>query len=346
MAKVSMASLLIFTDQFAAMIESQLPLVDVLENLAAETPQKSLQDILYDVVDDVRHGTDLGDALADYPDVFDPIYINVVRSGMNSGQLGGALVQLSDYLKNSDVTRKKVRSALTYPVFVVGAFMVAFNGMTFFILPRFSKMFSSMNKELPFITEMMLAAGDVWRDFWFVFAGGFGLVVVLFITWVASPEGRYLWDKNKMKMPVMGGLWRMAALAKFLRTFAVQVRNEVDVLSALDLAGPSSGNEFLKDVVARIHDDIEVGYGIAQAFRTHEVFSGIVLQMIASGEESSQIDRLLLSAADYYERVLENQIQRSTALINPILTVAVGIMIAVMMLAIFLPVFEMGKGIS
>ncbi|MGB0721128.1 MAG: type II secretion system F family protein [Gammaproteobacteria bacterium] len=346
MAGIPLSSLLIFTNQFAAMISSQLPLVDVLKNLARETPQRKFRDVLDDVVDDVEHGADLGDALAQHRHVFDDIYINVVRAGMGSGRLEDALVHLANYLGNADVVSKKVRSAMTYPVMVIGAFFVAFNAMTFFILPRFAKVFQSFGSELPVPTQIMMDLGDIWQQWWYIF----GLVLVMgigaFVLWIATPQGRLVWDEVKLDIPIVGRIWRLGALARFLRTFAVQVRNEVEILKALELAAPSSGNRYIENVLMDIADDIESGMGIAQSFREHDVFSGIVLQMISAGEESSSLDELLLSAADYFDRILDEQVQQWTSMINPILTVVIGLLIGGMMVAVFMPVFEMGKSVG
>ncbi len=346
MAAVPLSSLLIFTNQFAAMMTSRLPLVDVLTNLARETPQRHFREIIEDVVDDVLHGEDLGDALAGHPGVFDDVYVNVVKAGMGSGRLEDALTHLANYLQKADIVSKELRTALSYPVFVIFAFLVAFNGMTFFILPRFDSMFRQFGAELPKITQIMMDIGVVWRDNWHLFGAFSILVVVGFLTWISTPAGRMVWDEFKLDLPVIGRFWRLSALGRFLRTFAVQVRNEVQVLDALDLAAPASNNRYIEDVLYEIADDIERGAGIAYSFRHHRVFDGIVLQMISAGEQSGSLDMLLLSAADYFDRILDEQIKRWTALINPILTVLIGVLIGAMMVAVFLPVFDMGKAVT
>lgn len=342
MAAVPLQGLLIFTNQFAAMIASQLPLVDVLENLAKET-RNGVCGVIDDVCDRVKHGLDLGDALAMHPEVFNDIYVNVVRAGMSSGRLDDALGHLSRYLTNADVVGKKLKAALTYPIFLILSFALAFNGLVFFLLPRFQSMFSAFGGELPAPTRIMMELGAFWRETWILGFGALIAAVVAFAVWIASAEGRYLWDWRKLSFWVIGPMWRMAALARFLRTFAVQVRNEVDILDALRLAAPASGNRYVEALVMDIADDIERGTSIAEAFRERRLFSGIVLQMISSGEESGSLDTLLLSAADYFDRLLDNQLARWTALINPILTVILGIGIAGMMIAVFLPVFDLGS---
>lgn len=342
MASVSNTHLLIFTQQFASMMRSNLQLVDVLDDLARETPQKHLRLAIQDVAERVKHGVGLGDALTEHPGVFGEVYVNVVRAGMASGRLGEAISQVTIYLQVMDQVARQVRGALSYPLFVMAAFFVVFNGMVFFILPRFAMMFKSFNKALPWPTQVLLDIGDFWAAHWYLVLGGIALLVGCFWQWTASEDGRALWDRWKLGIPILGPLWRMAALSRFLRTFAVQVKNEVLLLDALVLSAEASANVYIRDTIYNIAEDVEKGVTVANAFRDYEVFHGIVLQMIASGEESGSLDELLLSAADYFESLLRDRMQTVTGLINPVLTVFVGIAIAGMMIASFMPVFQLG----
>ncbi|MDP6814043.1 MAG: type II secretion system F family protein [Alphaproteobacteria bacterium] len=340
MAAVKTTHLLIFTRQFASMIRSRLQLVDVLENLAMETPQRRLRTAVEDVSDDVQRGVDLGDALGGFPRIFDEIYVNVVKAGMESGQLDDSLEQMAQYLERMDEVSRKVRGAMSYPIFMLLAFFGVFNGMVFFILPRFEKMFSTFDAELPWPTQTMLSIGDFYSANWHFILGGVVAVIVTFIIWISNAAGRRTWDELKLSLPVIGRIWRMGALSRFLRTLAVQVRNSVPLLDALRLSASASGNVYVEEVIYQIADEIETGAGIAETFRRYDVFSGIVLQMIAAGEEAGILDELLLSAAGYFDSLLNDQIETATGLINPVLTVVIGAGIASMMLAAFLPVLN------
>ncbi|MDP6346696.1 MAG: type II secretion system F family protein, partial [Alphaproteobacteria bacterium] len=215
-----------------------------------------------------------------------------------------------------------------------------FNGMVFFILPRFEKMFSTFDAELPWPTQTMLSIGDFYSANWHFILGGVVAVIVTFIIWISNAAGRRTWDELKLSLPVIGRIWRMGALSRFLRTLAVQVRNSVPLLDALRLSASASGNVYVEEVIYQIADEIETGAGIAETFRRYDVFSGIVLQMIAAGEEAGILDELLLSAAGYFDSLLNDQIETATGLINPVLTVVIGAGIASMMLAAFLPVLN------
>ncbi len=342
---VAMQQLLIFTNQFSEMIKSDLPLIDVLDNLANETPQKVLKSSIEDVSDAVQQGVDLGEALARHPSAFNDIYVNVVRSGMLSGNLASALIQIGEYLDKTDAARRALVSALSYPILVLVAFFLVFNGMTYFILPRFAEIFSSFDADLPVITQWLMDVGAAWRENALAICVTIGVLAGSFLLWTRTPAGHATWDRYKLNIPLLGPILRKAALARFLRTFAIQIQNEVPILRAIDLAAASSGNKFIEDSTSKIADSIEKGESITESFRRHKIFGGIILQMIAAGEESGEISSLLMSAASYFERLLETSIQTVTGLINPILTILIGMGIAGMMIAIFLPIFDMGSAV-
>ncbi|MBP2295466.1 type II secretion system F family protein [Azospirillum rugosum] len=343
MAGVSALHTLIFTQQFAAMIRSNLPLVDVMANLAEETPQRRLREAIEDVSEDVVRGVDLGTALAAHPHIFDDVYVTVVRAGLESGRLGGALLQIAQYQKVMHETGRKLKAALTYPLFVVFAFFGIFNAMAFFILPRFEQIYRNFHRTLPVPTQWLLNIKGYWTEYWYLIVGGAVALLVSFATWVSTADGRAVWDEMKLKLPIIGPLWRMSALARFLRTLAVQVENDVPVLEALRLAADSAGNVYVCELLYEIADDVERGFGLADSFRSHRIFHGIVLQMIASGEEAGILDELLTSSADYFDSLVQDRLDRITSLINPILTVVIGLAVAAMMIASFLPVFELGS---
>ncbi|MEO5373020.1 MAG: type II secretion system F family protein [Alphaproteobacteria bacterium] len=342
----SAVHLLIFTKQFAAMLRSRLPLVSVLENLAEETPQKSLKEVISTVTDDVKHGIDLGDALAEHPDTFSAVFVNVARAGMLSGKLDSSLTQIAGYLENLDQLRRKLRAAFAYPAFMLVAFFAVFNGMIFGILPRFREMYKNFHKALPAPTQLLLDIGDFWAANWYLVIGTTAVLVMTFSIWIKTEDGRRVWDEVKLKLPIIGAAWRMAALARFLRTLAVQVHNDVRLLDALRLSADVVDNYYIRDILLDIANSVENGGSIAGAFRDHEIFHGIVLQMIRSGEDSGTLDELLAASADYFDSLLADLLNVIAGLINPVLTVFIGLAVAGMMVASFLPVFDMGSAVG
>jgi type IV pilus assembly protein PilC len=335
--------LAIFSRQFAAMLASGLHLVAVLENLAAETPHRRLRGALRDVAQRVTSGSDLADALERHPGIFDGVFIGLVRSGVEAGRLCEALSQVMHYIERGQQMNRKVIAATAYPAFVIVSFFAASATMVFFVLPQFASMFRNANRPLPGPTLFLLDAGNMVRD-----NAAFGgvllaaLAAIPALRW-ASPQLQERIDYFKMQLPVLGPIWRLAALGRFARTLAVQVSNQVSVIRALQLAAAAAGNRHVELQVLAIAADIETGASITHAFRERPLFSGIVLQMIASGEESGRLDELLISAANYFESLLMQRIDTVTTQINPLLTAFIGLAVAGMMIAAYLPVFDMAE---
>lgn len=335
------AQLVIFARQFASMVASGLQLVSVLESLGRETPNRRLRLAVVDVGREVTKGVDLADAMERHPKLFGGVFVGLVRSGLEIGRLGAALGHVVDYLDRVDQVNRKVTAAAVYPVFVLLAFVGVSGGMIFAILPRYAALFKGFGKPLPGPTQLLLDVGNLIRDNGLVF-GGLGILgVLLLIMVLATPAGRLAWDRLKLHTPVLGQVWRLAALARFGRTLAVQAGNHVPVTRALRLAASACGNAYIAGLAIEIADDVEMGASVTHAFKRHEIFAGVVLQMIAAGEEAGRLDELLLSAANYFDSLLMQRIGTVTGLINPMLTAFVGLSTAAMMVAAFLPVFDM-----
>ncbi len=335
------AHLLIFARQFSSMTRSNLRLVTVLDNLARETPQRRLRAAVADVARQVTMGTDLADALDRHPRLFGGVFVGLVRSGLEVGCLGESLGHVVEYLDRVQEVNRRVSSAAVYPVFVLLTFLGVASGMIFMVLPQYQRVFAGFGKALPGPTQFLLSIGDLLRDH----ALTLGVSALLFGTLasvtLSTRSGRLAWDRAKLRVPLFGQIWRLAALARFSRTLAVQTSNHVPIIRALRLAAAAAGNAHVCSLVEGIADDVEVGASVTEAFRSREMFAGIVVQMIGAGEEAGQLDELLLSAANYFDSLLMQRIEMVTGLVNPALTGFVGLSTAGMMMASFLPVFDM-----
>lgn len=345
LSAVKLSSLYIFTRQFSAMISGRLHLVVALANLARELPRGKLRDVLDDVTEDVRSGVDMADAMSSHPKVFGRLYVSIVRSGLNSGQLADALQQLSQYLEQKDTVSKKVRSALTYPVFVTAVFIIVFHMMTFVILPRFGKMFETLGRDLPAPTQLMMDLGDAYISNWLLLAIFIGGGLLMLITGLSTEDGKRLWDEWKLKLPLFGEIWRLTAFARFSRTFGMQLRYGIPAIEALRTSADAASNTYLSDSVHDIATRVEQGSSLKDAFRGEDVFGDVVVQMIATGEEAGTLDELLISVSEYFETILLQRLNGVTSMINPLLTAFVGLGIAGMMVAAFLPVFELSGNV-
>ena len=334
------ADLLIFTKQFASMVRSNLRLVQALESLAGETPKRSLRLALQDVLAKVKSGREFDRALADHPHIFNSTYVGVVRAGMQSGQLGDALNQVSDYLGRIDQVTKKVRGAVLYPAVLFGSFILLFHAMVFGILPRFKSLFAEYGHTLPAPTQFVLDIGDVYAAYWpelLALIVGSGIAA---LWWISTPEGRLTFDRLKLQVPVLGPLCRLSGLSRFAHTLGIQVQNSVSLLEAIRVAAPASNNKHIEASLMKVAMDIETGIGISQAFGRQNLFHGVIQQMISAGEQTGELAEPLHSVATYFESLWIQKIDAAIALLHPALTALMGLLISGMLIAAFLPIFE------
>lgn len=345
-AAVPLPQRYIFTRQLAALLAGRLQLSMAVENLTSEMPKGRFKTVLGAVASDIAQGRDLADALADHPRVFGPVYIGVVRSGMRSGRVAEAMEQLSTYLEQLDAISKKMRAALTYPAFVVGAFLIVFHMMIFMILPRFATMYRGMGRELPGPTQALLDIGSVYADNLVLIAAMIVGMIALTIIWLSSEAGQTVWDGVKLKLPLVGSVVRHAAMARFLRSVGLQLQHGIPAVEALRIGVAAVANRYLAAAVNSAADRIERGASFGDAFRQENVFGDVVVRMIASGERAGTLDVLMVSAADYFDTLLMQRINALTAMINPLLTAAVGLSTAGMLIAAFLPVFELSGNVN
>jgi type IV pilus assembly protein PilC len=294
----------------------------------------------------VEAGIDFGHAVAKHPKVFDPIYVNMIKAGMATGRLDQTLQQLKDYMGKTAETKNKVRSALAYPMFMIGFLILTLFIMVFKILPMFHNIFANFGERLPLITRIFIQFTDFITDYFHLGIIFMGIAAAVAIYLFKTPWGKLVWDKYKLYIPLFGDLMKKAALAKFLRTFATLTQSEVPILDSLSLVSTSGNNKYLEFKIKQASEMIERGTSIAGAFKKTAFFPETVVQMIASGEQTGNLDKLLISAANFYDDQVDEAIKSLVALLNPILTVIIGGTIGLMMVAIFLPIFELGGAAS
>ncbi|MGZ0188651.1 MAG: type II secretion system F family protein [Alphaproteobacteria bacterium] len=343
---VSLSAQFIFTRQFAALLQGRLQLAVALENLAAEMPKGKFRQVLDIVVRDVTNGRDMGDALADHPKVFGPIYVGVVRSGLRSGRIGEALEQLTSYLEQMDTFARKVRAAMTYPLFVLGAFVFVFHMMIFMILPRFEKLFHGMGRELPAMTQALVDLGHAYAENAMILIACVAIIGIGSSIWLSSEAGKIIWDAIKLKLPLIGVVVRLGALARLLRTVGMQLRHRIPAVEALRTGADAASNRQIAAATRDVAAAIERGDSFAGAFRREKLFGDVVVRMIAAGEQAGTLDQLMIAAADYFDTLLMQRINAVTAMINPLLTAAAGQGVAGMLVAAFLPVFELSGKVN
>jgi type II secretory pathway component PulF len=342
MSKIKLDTIVNFTTQFASMINAKIPLVKVLFNLQKDTLDKKFSKILKNLREDVEQGYDFAYCLSKYPEAFDSIYVNMVNAGMQSGKLDIILTQLSIYLKKASQTANKIKSALSYPKFMLFAMTAIMGLMLIKVIPMFEKMFNNSKQELPQITQIVTALSQALRDNLFTLLITVAIVYIVVKIYIQTTNGKRILDKLKINIYFLGTLNKKSSISKFIRTFGVLTISDVSLLKAIKLSKSSANNIYIEEKIQEVILMIEKGYGIAEAFKQIQIFPDIIIQMITSGEEGGNLGELLIGSADYYDDQIDNELKSVIALINPVITVFMGLFIALLMMAIFMPIFQMG----
>jgi len=330
----------IFARQFSTMINAGLSLTKCLSILGGQTESAGLKTVIVQISKDIEAGQSLSDALGKHPKVFPPIFVNMVRAGETGGVLDEVLERLADHFEAELALKGKIKSAMTYPLTMLGLVLVVLGAMMIFVVPTFEKMFSDMGGKLPFITQLLVDASH-----FVVGIGGvltvvmFTALVFLFKWWSAGP-GKRIWDGVKLNMPVFGSMIRKIALAKFTRTFGTLVSAGVPILSALDIVADTAGNQVVADAVRHARSAIKEGETIAKPLSESKVFPSMLVQMIAVGEETGALDTMLNKIADFYDEEVSTATDGLTSLIEPLMMASLGVIVGGMVIALYLPMFQ------
>ena len=292
---------------------------------------------------DVEQGSNLSNALGRHPKVFNRLFVAMVRAGEVGGSLDRVLLRLAETIERQVELRRKVRSAMTYPV-VVGVLVVGIvSAMLLFVIPMFRDIYRQLGGSLPAPTQFLIGLSEFVRSWWFVIVGLAIVGTNVARRWVATDEGRARWDALKLRAPVFGGLVRITALSRFARTFAALVRSGVPILEALDIVAETSGNEVVAIAVRDGRQAVEQGEPLARRLETHDVFPPMVTQMMAVGEETGAVDTMLDKIADFYDQEVEATVAALTSLIEPLLIVVMGACVGGMVISLYLPMFNIIK---
>ncbi|MCB2175889.1 MAG: type II secretion system F family protein [Actinomycetales bacterium] len=338
--RVALKDLAIFARQFATMINSGLSILRSLTILAEQTENKTLAGIVTQVRGDVEAGTALSAALGKHPQVFPPLMINMIRAGEVGGFLDGVLLSVAENFESEVKLRGKVKSAMTYPVVVFIIAILAVVGMLLFIVPIFAKMFSDLGGELPWPTQILVTMSQAMK------IGGPVLVVALFlgsIWWTKNrhkQKVRNVVDPMKLRMPIFGKLFQKIAVARFSRNFGTMIHSGVPILQALSIVGATSGNVVIERATDDIQDAVRSGEAITSPLSKHSVFPPMVTQMMAVGEDTGALDAMLGKIADFYDQEVEATTDALTSLIEPLMIAVLGGIIGSMIIALYMPIFN------
>ncbi len=326
------------TRLLGTLLHAGVTLPESLRALTDQVESQRFKGILSDVADKVNEGSSLADSMAAYPKIFPGLYINMIRAGEASGALETVLFRLAEFMEKQLEIRSKVTSAMFYPIVlsVLGAVIITV--LMVGIVPKITSMFTDMNAQLPWNTRLLIWLSETITSYWWlIILAGFG-VVWLFRKWVATPSGRWAWDRFLLNLPVFGELIRKVSIARFARTLSTLLQSGVQLLQALEIVKSLLGNVVLEKVVGQARDNIREGQGIAPALKQSGEFPPLVTHMIAVGERSGQLESMLSDVADAYDRETNTTIQRSTALLEPLMIVVMGVAVGFVIFSIMQPI--------
>jgi MSHA biogenesis protein MshG len=341
--KVTSMDVQLFSRQMYTLLKSGVPIMRGLAGLQESAVSKSFGKVIKDLRESLDSGRELSAAMRRHPTVFTPFYLSMVRVGEMTGRLEEVFLRLFDHLEFDRDMRERVKTALRYPSFVVFAMVAAMVVVNIFVIPAFVGVFSKFGAELPLMTRILIATSNFTVRYWPVMAVALVAAVWGFRVWVGTAKGLYQWDKFKLKIPVAGKIILKATLARFARSFSLSSRSGVPIVQALSVVAQTVDNAYLTARAEQMRDGVERGESILRTATATNVFTPIVLQMIAVGEESGSLDELMDEIAQMYEREVDYELKTLSAQIEPILIVFLGIMVLVLALGIFLPIWDLGK---
>ncbi|MGH1486120.1 MAG: type II secretion system F family protein [Cellvibrionaceae bacterium] len=339
--KPSPEQLIMFCRQMHTISKAGIPLAQGIKNLAASISEGGLKVALLDIYIRLQSGMSLSMSMQRHKHIFDSLFINMVKVGENSGNLDAVFLQLSHYIERDFVTKKAIKSAARYPSFVLASMIIALVVINIFVVPAFADMFSKFNADLPIVTRILITSSNVFVNYWWFIIICVSIGLALFLYWVNTVSGRVIWDELKLKIPIVGPLINKASLARYTRSFAVMLKAGVPLSDSIGLCAKVIDNAFLSQKIDTIKNGVEHGDSLKRTHARSEVFTPLILQMITVGEDSGEVDNLLIDVADYYEREVEYELKSLSSKIEPLLIVVMALFVLLLGLGIFLPMWEM-----
>lgn len=347
--RVSETDLVLFTRQLATMVDAGLPLVSGLTALYEQCDprkQAGLRQVIGEVSALVQQGESFYEAISKQPRIFTRLYTSMVKAGESGGLLAEILSRLAGFLESAARLRKKVKSAMTYPVAVISIAMAITTFLLLKVVPVFGEIFADFGAELPGPTQMLLDLSKFMQSYWWILFGVLAVIIFSFRAWVRTESGRQKWDRVRLKFPVFGPLIHKIAMTRFARTFAQLIRSGVPILEVLEIVGDTSGNYVVEVAIKGVATDIEKGDHLAASLSRHQIFPPMLVRMVSAGEATGKIDTMLEKMADFWDEEIEATLNALTSLLEPMLIVILGVIIGGIVIAMFLPIFKMSDVVS
>jgi len=333
--------IIMFSRQMYTLQRAGVPIIKGITGIAQSTRNQRLQEILYDIADHLDAGRDMAGALSRHPEVFSTLYVSIIQIGESSGALDESFLRIYEYLMREKDTRERIKSATRYPTIVLLAILAAIAVANFFVIPVFARMYSKFDVELPLVTQWLIGFSDFTLAYWPAILGGMAGLVVGFKYYVKTEKGRFQWHRLTLKIPVVGPILLRAALGRFCRTFSISLRSGVPIIHALTVVSRTVGNDYLGERMLMMRNGVEQGESLTRTAVTTSLFTPLVLQMIAVGEESGTVDEMLEEVADFYDREVDYDLKYLSDALQPILVVAMGVFVLILALGMFLPMWDM-----
>jgi type IV pilus assembly protein PilC len=338
---VKTRDIVIFTRQFATMINAGLPLVQCLEILAEQTDNETLRKTIREVLYDVESGNTLADSLGKHPKVFTKLYVNMVAAGEAGGILDTILLRLATFLEKNDALARKIKGAMIYPIVITLVAVAAVAVLLIFVIPTFQQMFASAGVPLPLPTRLVIAMSGFLQGYWWAVLLGMGAAWFLFRQFYRTDNGELLVDRGMLNLPILGDMLRKAAVARFTRTLGTLVASGVSILEGLEITAKTAGNRVIHDAVMGSRASIAGGETISGPLRESGVFPPMVVQMINVGEQTGGLDDMLTKIADFYDDEVDAAVGALLSALEPLMIVVLGVIVGGMIVAMYLPIFDM-----
>jgi type IV pilus assembly protein PilC len=344
--KVTNKDLVIFTRQFSTMIDAGLPLVQGLNILGEQTENKTFRNMLKRITKDVEGGSTLADALSKHSKVFDSLFVNLVAAGEVGGILDTILQRLAAYIEKAEKLKSQIKGAMTYPIVVVGIAVIVIAVIMIFVIPVFQDMFSSFGKSLPVPTQIVVAMSDFIKGNIHYMIGGLIVFIWAFRRYRRTSSGKRNIDSILLKLPIFGELIKKVAVARFTRTLGTMVSSGVPILDALEITAKTAGNVIVEEVIFDARSSIAEGQTIAEPLSETDIFPGMVTQMISVGESTGALDAMLEKIADFYDDEVDATVSAMTSMLEPLLMLFLGGSIGGLVVAMYLPIFQMAAAMG
>lgn len=340
--KIKSKDIVIFSRQLSTLVSSGVPIIQSLSILESQAENVNFAHVISSIKKDIESGLSISDAMAKHPKVFSELYVSMIRAGELGGILDVILDRLSGYLESSEALKEKVKSAMMYPMIVGGIAVLITIFLIIYVIPVFKGIFQGFGAELPLITRIVIFVSDMLKKYIIFLALGGVAAYLALRKYISTPNGRKQFDNFLLKLPVFGIIFKKVAIAKFSRTLATLIKSGVPILQGLETVAKTSGNKVIEEVVLESMKSIKEGGKISDPLKRSEVFPEMVVQMIAVGEETGSLDGMLFKIADFYDQEVETSIKGLTSMIEPLVMVFMGVVIGFIVIAMFIPMFELG----